>query len=174
MDWKDVVKTVAPWIGTALGGPLGGLAVEAAASALGISERTTDAVKQAISGMTAEQALALKQADQSFALQMQAMGFKQITDLEAIAAGDRDSARRMQTAIRSAVPAWLTWFLVGSFIGTLVALFALPVPPTNRDIVVYMVGQLSGFTAAAVAFWLGTTRQSENKTDMLAKAPPVR
>lgn len=173
MDWKNIVKTVAPWIGTAIGGPLGGMAVEAAANALGLSDKTVDAVKQALSGATPEQMLALKKADQDFALQMQALGFKQITDLEAIAAGDRKDARSMQVANKSAVPAVLTWFLVLSFVGTLVGLFSLTVPPTNRDIVVYMVGQLSGFTAAAVAFWLGTTRQSENKTELIAKAPPL-
>jgi len=173
MDWKSIVKTVAPWIGTAIGGPLGGMAVEAAANALGLSDKTVDAVKQALSGATPEQMLALKKADQDFALQMQALGFKQITDLESIAAGDRKDARAMQVANKSAVPAVLTWFLVLSFVGTLVGLFSLTVPPTNRDIVVYMVGQLSGFTAAAVAFWLGTTRQSENKTELIAKAPPL-
>ena len=173
MDWKAIVGTVAPWIGTALGGPLGGMAVEAAANALGISEKTTDAVKAAISGASPEQMLALKKADQDFALQMQTLGFKQVADLEAIAAGDRKDARAMQVANKSPVPAILTWFLVLSFVGTLVGLFSLTVPPTNRDIVVYMVGQLSGFTAAAVAFWLGTTRQSENKTELIAKAPPL-
>ena len=51
MDWKSIIGAVAPWIGTALAGPLGGMAVEAAANALGISEKTTDAVKQALSGV---------------------------------------------------------------------------------------------------------------------------
>ena len=86
MDWKDVIKTVAPWIGTALTGPLGGLAVEAAANALGLGEKTTEAIKTSLSGATPEQMLALKKADQDFALQMQALGFKQVTDLEALAA----------------------------------------------------------------------------------------
>jgi hypothetical protein len=172
MDWKAIVGTVAPWIGTALGGPLGGMAVEAAANALGISEKTTDAVKAAISGATPEQMLALKKADQDFALQMQALGFKQITDLEAIAAGDRKDARAMQVALRSVVPAALTWFLVSAFVGTLCGLFMREVPAANRDVLVYMAGQLSGFTAAAVAFWLGTTRNSEDKTRMLASAKP--
>jgi len=54
---------VAPWIGTALGGPLGGMAVEAATNALGLGEKTVDAVKQAIAGVTPEQMLALKTAD---------------------------------------------------------------------------------------------------------------
>lgn len=174
MDWKSIVSTVAPWIGTALGGPLGGMAVEAAANALGISEKTTDAVKQALSGATPEQMLALKQADQAFALQMQALGFKNTADLEAIAAGDRDSARKMQTATPSFVPALLTCFVVGAFTTTLVLLLKFDVPATNRDIVVYMIGQLSGGFASALAFWLGTTRQSEDKTKLLAQAPPIK
>ena len=174
MDFTAIIKTVAPWIGTALGGPLGGMAVEAAANALGLSDKTVDSVKQALSGATPEQMLALKQADQAFSLQMQALGFRHVTDLEALAAGDRADARKMQTSLRSIVPALLTWFLISSFIGTLVALFLVDVPASNRDVMVYMVGQLSGFTAAAVAFWLGTTRQSENKTGMLAQSAPAR
>lgn len=67
---------------TALGGPLGGLAVEAAANALGLSEKTTDAVKQAVAGATPEQMLALKQVDQQFQVQRQQFGYKQVTDLE--------------------------------------------------------------------------------------------
>jgi len=173
MDWQAIVKTVAPWIGTALGGPLGGLAVEAVAGALGVSEKTTDAVKAAISGATPEQLLALKQADQQFASQMQALGYKNVETLEAIAAGDRADARKMQTLAHSIVPALLTWFLVTAFVGAMAALFMREVPIANRDILVYMVGQLSGFAAAAVAFWLGTTRDSARKTDLLAQAEAV-
>lgn len=174
MDWKTIIKTVAPWIGTALGGPLGGMAVEAAASALGVSEKTGEALKQALAGVTPEQMLALKQADQAFSLQMQALGFKQVTDLESIAAGDRDSARKMQVAAPSFVPALLTCFVVGAFTATLVLLLKFDVPATNRDIVVYMIGQLSGGFTSALAFWLGTTRDSSRKTEMLAQAGPIK
>lgn len=174
MDWISIVKTVAPWIGTALGGPLGGLAVEAAANALGVSDKTADSLKQALAGVTPDQMLALKNADQQFALQMQALGFKQTTDLEAIAAGDRDSARKMQTTVQSRVPALLTCFVVGAFTATLILLLKFDVPTTNRDIVVYMIGQLSGGFTSALAFWLGTTRESGRKTELLAQAPAVK
>ncbi|MDB5994586.1 MAG: hypothetical protein JWP42_1722 [Pseudomonas sp.] len=174
MDWQALIKTVAPWIGTALGGPLGGLAIEAAANAMGIGEKTTDAVKQALSGVTPEQMLALKQADQAFALQMQALGFKETTDLESIAAGDRASARGMQIANKSFMPAVISAGLLSSFIGMSVALLYIPIPTSNRDMIIYMIGQLSGFAGSAVAFWLGTTRQSEDKTRMLAQAGPIR
>jgi len=42
MDWKSIVSTVAPWIASAVTGPLGGLAVGAVADALGLSDKTED------------------------------------------------------------------------------------------------------------------------------------
>lgn len=171
MDWTTILKTVAPWIGTAVAGPLGGMALEAASNALGLGTKTTDALKQALSGATPEQMLALKQADQQFQIQMQALGFKQVADLEAIAAGDRDSARKLQAASPSVVPALLTCFVVGAFTATLVLLLKFDVPTTNRDIIVYMIGQLSGGFTSALAFWLGTTKESGRKTELLAQAP---
>jgi hypothetical protein len=171
MDWKAIVATVAPWIGTAIGGPLGGMAVEAAANALGLSDKTVEAVKGAIMGASPETLLALKEADQNFALQMQSLGFQNVKDLESIAAGDRDSARKMQMENKSFMPAVITAGILTSFACTLVALLFIPIPTENRDLIIYMIGQLSGFAGSAVAFWLGTTRQSEEKTRMLAAAP---
>ena len=173
MDFTKLLTTIAPWIGTAIGGPLGGMAVEAAANALGLTDKTTDAIKTALGGATPEQMLALKQADQAFSVQMQALGFKQVTDLEALAAGDRKDARAMQVARPSHVPAILTSFLVGAFTGTLVLLLQYDVPATNRDIVIYMIGQLGGGFTAALAYWLGTTRDSGRKTELLAQAPAL-
>jgi len=174
MDWKNIVATVAPWIGTAIGGPFGGMAVEAAANALGLSDKTVDAVKGAIMGASPETLLALKEADQNFALQMQALGFQNVKDLEAIAAGDRDSARKMQMENKSIMPAIITSGILSSFIGMGLALFFIPIPDPNRDQIIFMLGQLSGFTGSAIAFWLGTTRQSEDKTRLLAQAPPLK
>jgi len=174
MDWTKIIATVAPWIGTAIGGPLGGMAVEAAANALGLTDKTVEAVKGAIMGASPETLLALKEADQNFALQMQSLGFQNIKDLEAIAAADRDSARKMQMENKSFMPAVITAGVLASFAGTLVALLFIPIPSENRDLIIYMIGQLSGFAGSAVAFWLGTTRQSEEKTRMLAQAPAVK
>lgn len=163
MDFTKLLSTIAPWIGTALGGPLGGMAVTAAANALGLGEKTTDAIKQALGGATPEQMLALKEADQTFALQMQALGFQNIKDLETIAANDRASARAMQMENKSRMPAAITCGILTSFIGTAIALFFIPIPDPNRDQIIFMLGQLSGFSGSAIAFWLGTTRSSQAK-----------
>lgn len=174
MDWKKVVSTVAPWIGTALAGPFGGMAVEAAANALGLNDKTIDAVKCAIMGASPETLLALKEADQNFALQMQSLGFQNVKDLEAIAAADRDSARKMQMENKSIMPAVITAGILASFVGMGITLFFVPILDPNRDQIIFMLGQLSGFTGSAIAFWLGTTRQSEDKTRLLAQSPPLK
>ncbi len=174
MDWTKIIATVAPWIGTAIGGPLGGMAVEAAANALGLSDKTIEAVKGAVMGASPETLLALKEADQRFAMQMQSLGFQNVKDLESIAAADRDSARKMQMENKSFMPAVITAGILASFAGTLVALLFIPIPTENRDLIIYMIGQLSGFAGSAVAFWLGTTRQSEDKTRMLAQVPAAK
>jgi len=175
MDFSQVLKTVAPWIGTALGGPLGGMAVQAAAEAMGISDKTVDAVKQALSGATPEQLLALKQADQSFALQMQELGFKQLADMEAIASGDRKDARALQSATRSIVPALLSGIVTIGYFGILVGLLKgwLTVS-SSSEAMLLMLGSLSTGWGVVMAFWFGTTAASGRKTELLAQAPAVK
>ena len=163
MDFTAILKTVAPWIGTALGGPLGGMAITAAANAMGLGEKTIDAVQGAIMGATPETLLALKEADLNFELQMKSLGFQNIKDLETIAANDRASARTMQMENKSRMPAAITTGILSAFVGTALALFFVPIPDPNRDQIIFMLGQLSGFSGSAIAFWLGTTRSSQAK-----------
>jgi hypothetical protein len=174
VDWTALIKTVAPWIGTALGGPLGGLAVEAAATALGLSDKTVDAVKSAIGGATPEQMLALKTADQQFALQMQALDFKNVADLEALAAGDRASARELQAAKPSPVPALLSLLVTAGYFGILIGVMTGGLKIDDSQALLLMLGSLTTAWGAVMAFWFGTTRDSGRKTELLAKADAVR
>lgn len=174
MDITSILKTVAPWIGTALLGPLGGLAVDAAANALGVSEKTVDAVKQAISGANPEQMLALKKADQEFSLQMQALGFKQIADLEAIAAGDRKDARDLLKSTRSWVPAALSGGVTFGYFTILIGLMTGVMTVSDSQAMLLMLGSLTTAWGVVMAFWFGTTADSGRKTELLAQAPPVK
>lgn len=174
MDFTTIIKTVAPWIGTALGGPLGGLAVEAAANALGLGAKTTDALKSALSGATPEQMLALKKADQDFALQMQQLGFKQVADLEAIAASDRKDARAMQIAVRSWVPAALSIAVTLGYFAILVGMMTGTLHVTDSQALLLMLGSLSTAWGVVMAFWFGTTADSGRKTELLAQSAPAK
>jgi hypothetical protein len=174
MDFTTILKTVAPWIGTAIMGPLGGLAVQAASDALGLSEKTTDALKTALSGASPEQMLALKQADQQFALQMQALGFKQVADLEAIAAGDRADARKMQIATQSPLPAILSVIVTLGFLGLLTGMMTGTLTAEDNQAMLIMLGALGVAFGQVMNYWLGSTRDSSRKTDLLAAAPPAK
>jgi hypothetical protein len=67
---KKIIGEVAPTLATALGGPLAGAAVAAIAKALGTSE---DDLPSKVESMTAADLIAIKRADQEFALKMQEM-----------------------------------------------------------------------------------------------------
>lgn len=173
VDWQNLLKQVAPWIGAAATGNVPALVSMAAAqigSAFNVNVKpTADAISAAIAGATPEQMLALKQADDDFAVKMQQLGFDHIAQLEQIAAGDRKDARAAQIANKSPIPAILTIGTGVGFLVTLWALFYYPIPQENRDLVVYMCGQLASAFGACLAFWVGTTRQSENKTHLIAQ-----
>ena len=68
----------------------------------------------------------------------------------------------------------LTASMVISFMVSLSLLFFFEIPPGNRETLVYMLGQLSGFTSSCVLFWVGTSQGSMRKTDIIAQSPPVK
>lgn len=174
MDWKVVVSTVAPWLGTALGGPLGGVAVSAVADALGLSEKTEGAIKQALAGVTPEQMLAIKAADQSFALQMQELGVKNVKDLEQIAAADRDSARKREVEVKDNTPRVLAYAITLGFFGVVTFMLLSSVPAGSRDILNIMLGTLGTAWTGVVAYYHGSTASSAQKNKLLAESTPAK
>jgi hypothetical protein len=66
---KNVVGAVAPTLGTALAGPMGGMAANMIADVLGVPN-TPKAIEKAVQNATPEQMLELKKAEQAFELQM--------------------------------------------------------------------------------------------------------
>ena len=77
MGFKNFLAQLVPTIAAAAGGPLAGSAAKMVEGALGIKiEPTQEGIEKAVAGATPDQLLALKQADQQFALQMAELGFK--------------------------------------------------------------------------------------------------
>lgn len=172
MDWKSLLGTVAPWIGTALGGPLGGMAATAIAEVFGLSEKTEDALKQALTGATPEQMLALKAADQQFALRMQELGFQNVQALEKIAADDRDSARKREASVLDYTPRILAYLIVGGFLGMA---YGVLFKQMSADSVLAgtIIGYLSAKAEQVAAYYFGSTAGSARKTELLGKSSPV-
>jgi hypothetical protein len=69
-----IIGDVAPALATALGGPLAGAAVAFLSKELGLSESTTNAVANAVAGMTPADMVKMKELDNQFKVQMAQQG----------------------------------------------------------------------------------------------------
>lgn len=170
MDWKDVAGAVgkaAPMLGTLLGGPAGGAVGAIIASAIG-TDNSPEAVEAAIVS-NPDALIKLREIEANKTVRLQELVEDHAKAIIQAETADRASARAMQTSTPSKMPAILTCGVGAAFFVALGALFFFPIPMENRDTIVYMCGQLAAAFAACLAFWVGTTRQSENKTAMLAQ-----
>jgi len=163
MEW---LSQIAPSIATALGGPLAGLAVTAISKALGIDEK--DVQKTIETGkLSAEQMMSLKQAEIELQAKAQELGL----NFETLATQDRKSARDMQMATKSLVPAILAFVVTIGFFGILIGLMTDNV--TKSDALLLMLGSLGTAWTAIISFYYGSSANSEKQTEMLHRSTPV-
>lgn len=165
---NEFIKKALPWLGTAVGGPLGGLAVSAIGKVLGLSDATEASIKSAIAGATPEQMLALKKADQDFALQMRQMGLKNVSDLEAIAAGDRASARAREGVVKDRTPSILAYGVSVGFFGVLAYVLNYGTPQHGGEALLVMLGSLGTAWAGIIAYYFGSSAGSAKKDVTIA------
>ena len=163
MDW---LKTIAPTIATALGGPFGGLAYEAVSKVLGISQ--DDAQKMLTDGkLTADQIASVQQAEIALKAKAQELGL----DFEQLAVQDRKSARDMQTNTHSFIPPALAIMVTLGFFGILVGLMMETFK--TSDALLLMLGSLGTAWTAIMSFYFGSSASSQAKDAMLHKSSPL-
>jgi hypothetical protein len=157
MEW---LKSVAPTIASALGGPLAGLAVEAVSKAIGIDPKdvqsTIDSGK-----LTSEQIGQIKLAEIEMAARAQELGL----DFEKLSVQDRSSARDMQSATRSMIPSVLAMLVTVGFFGILVGLMTEQFK--TSDALMMMLGSLGTAWTGIIAFYFGSSAGSQAKDQLL-------
>lgn len=160
-DWKSIVKTVAPVLGTAIGGPLGGLATRTIAGVLlGDETATEDQIAAAVQSASPDQLLALKQADQEFKVQMKTLD----VDIERIHQQDRDSARTREAKTGDTwTPRLLAISITLGFFGILAFMVTHSLPETGRDALLVMLGSLGTAFAGVIAYYFGSSSGSKSK-----------
>lgn len=169
MDW---LKALAPALGTALAGPLGGAAAGFIADKLGIEAKTVEAVTDALASgkLSADQVAQLKVAE----LEFQKFLKQNNIDLERVHAEDRGSARDMFKVTRSRMPAALSVIVTFGFFGILVGLMSGEIEIKDSQALLLMLGSLSTAWGMVMAFWFGTTAGSKDKTELLANSSPPK
>lgn len=162
-DWKKILGTVAPVLGAAVAGPLGGMALKAIGDALGLDEATEATIATALKGATPDDLLKVKQADQAFQTRMAELG----VDLEKIAQQDRSSARDMQKGSGSQMPAILAIAVTIGFFGVLALMLVGDFKPQNNDAFLLLLGSLGTAWTAIIAFYFGSSQGSVKSAQAL-------
>lgn len=165
-DWKSVVKTVAPLLGTAVGGPFGAMAGKLVSDALGC-DNADKAIEAAIKNATPEQLLALKTSEQNFAIKMKELGI----ETDKLAFADTADARKSMTDNKSFMPLFVlsVVIIVATFIMEGFAMLH-GLPEGVDDLIVGRVlGTLDAASTLVLGFWYGSSHGSQQKTEALAK-----
>jgi len=165
-NWKSIVKSIAPVLGTALGGPMAGAAIKMLSSKLLGNEDGTEAeLEQFISTASPDQLLQIKQIDNEFELSMKALD----VDIFKIEQEGRANARTNHKD--HFMPALLCLLLTFMVAGGSYMLMTTEIPEKNANIIYMVFGQVLTAWAGSIAYWVGTTKSSSDKSKLLG---PVR
>lgn len=161
----NLVRTVAPSIASAVGGPLAGMATKAISEALlGKPDGTEEELAQAATKATPEQLLALKKAENDFALQMRELDI----DLERIAGADRDSARNREIKTKDWTPKFLAGGITVGYFGVLFYMLTHGLPTTGgSEAMLVMLGTLGTAFGGVMAYYFGSSAGSKEKTEAM-------
>ena len=164
MEW---LKTIAPTVATALGGPLAGMAVSAVAKAIGCEP---DEVQNVISSgkLTADQVAAIQLAELELKKQAQSMNL----DFAKLIAEDKKSARDMQIATKSWIPPVMAMGVTCGFFGILFGLMYGQIQHAPQiDI---MLGSLGTAWTGIISFYFGSSAGSQAKTELLHQSEAAK
>ena len=150
MKLGGLLKSLAPTIASAAGGPMAGMAVKMAAEKLGVPDATANEIEDLIERQP-EKAVLLKEADKDFAHRLKEMEI----NLESfrVEVDDRKDARaKFSGDITPKVFCILALVLYGAYVMTVTI---LPHDQNDETIISLVLGQLSGILGTCAAFFYG-------------------
>jgi hypothetical protein len=165
-NWKDVVRNVAPALGTALLGPAAGVALRVVSTALlGKPDASEAEIEARIANWTPADELALKAAEQQFALAL----VDRVVALEAVDAGDRANARAREVAVKDWVPRVLALGVFGLFSAALILMHYHTIPSENRETSMQLLEILKMSTVLVLGYYFGSSSGSASARTMLGR-----
>jgi len=178
-DITNFARKAIPWIGAAATGNVPALitmAAQAVSSVLGVEVAATPgAVATAIAGATPEQLLALKAADQDFALKMREFDYKESSELLAGAYADTANARSRDVELikttgktnkRADIMLGLTYIGLVALVACML-IRDIDANTALGGIVVLLIGKLISQWETGFQFEFGTTRSNKTKDDTI-------
>lgn len=154
MKLKNILGSLAPTLGAAIGGPLGGQAGQILSQVLGVANNPKT-IEQAMQNLTADQMVELKIAEKDFEERMAELN----VDVFALETEDRQDARSKFS--KDWTPRILGVMTIMGFFGYIGMITLFPVDDASDDVVMLIIGSLTGIASAVISFYFG----SSNKRD---------
>lgn len=163
MKLKEIVRTVAPALATALGGPLAGSAVRVLSEKfLGKPDGTPEEIEAVLTSATPEQLIELKRLDIEFAKHLSDNDIK----LEQIDATDRNSAREREKVVKDGAPLIIALVVLALWCWVTYTLLTVGVVEAADDALIGRVlGTLDAAVTGSLWYFLGSSRGSDKKTN---------
>jgi hypothetical protein len=146
---KSIVGSLAPTLGAALGGPLGGQAGQILSSVLGVPNNPKS-IENAMQSLSSDQMVALKKAEKEFEVQMQELE----VDVFALQTEDVQDAREKFSS--DWTPKFLGVLCLVGFFGYIGLVTLYPQPDASDDIVMLVIGSITGIATAVISFYFGS------------------
>lgn len=165
--WFKAIAKVAPKIAGALGGPFGGLAENVLESVLGMG---SEAAMEEIAKGDPEVFAKLKLAEIEFDLKMRELDIREqdlflddVADARAMKVATKDWTPVILTSVAITTFAWLSWNIMAH----------TAIVEANERFIWLLVGSVIGWVTQGFNFFLGSSKGSQRKTDMLANGGTV-
>ena len=149
---KSIVGSLAPTLGAALGGPLGGQAGQILSGVLGVPNNPKS-IENAMQSLSSDQMVALKKAEKEFEVQMQELE----VDVFALQTEDVQDAREKFSS--DWTPKFLGVLCLVGFIGYIGLVTLYPQPDASDDIVMLVIGSITGIATAVISFYFGSSHK---------------
>lgn len=164
-ELKKLLSGIAPTIGTALGGPMGGVAMKFLADKF--TDGDTGKVEDFLLSSSPATLKELKVADMEFRKHMADLGVK----LEEMYVQDRASARNLAVEKGIKVQAGLSLGYTIGYFGTLGTFIMgwTNIEPSMSGMVTTLIGALGAAQLQVLNFWFGSSRGSKDKSEILTE-----
>ena len=151
---KTLIGGIAPTIGSAMGGPLGGMAGKVIADVLGC-EPTPASIEQAMQTVTPDQLAEIKKAELAFESRMKELD----VDLFALETADVQDARKYFSKDWTSKSIALIMILF--FCAYIAMITIMPPEQNSMELINLVLGYMGGLVSAVISFYFGSSHQPD-------------
>jgi len=153
---KDLIGGIAPTIGTAMGGPLGGMAGKVIADVLGC-DPTPASIEQAMQNVTPDQLAEIKKAELDFESRMKELD----VDLFALQTADTQDARKYFS--KDLTSRFIALVMVLFFCSYIAMITIMPPEQNSMELINLVLGYMGGLVSAVISFYFGSSQSQDKK-----------